>query len=258
MPAPKNSFKSALQQDKIQFGCWLGMADSYAAEVACTAGFDWLVIDGEHAPNDLRSILAQLQIVSASNAHPIVRLPVGETHRVKQILDAGAQTLLIPMVDSASQAESLVADTRYPPQGHRGIGAALTRSSKFNQISDYVATANDEICLIVQIETRAGLASLDDILKVNGVDGCFIGPADLAADMGFPGNHEAPEVQSAMYQALAKIRKAGKGAGILALGDAFIKESADSGANMIGVGIDILLFANAMRQLASRVKSNHG
>lgn len=254
MAAPVNKFKSALKQDQVQYGCWLGLADSYAAEIAATAEFDWLLIDGEHAPNDLRTILQQLQIVSASSAHPIVRLPIGQTHLIKQALDVGAQSLLIPMVESAEQAASLLAAVRYPPEGVRGIGAALARASKFNQTTDYITSANEQICLIVQIETKAGLESLDDILKIDGIDACFIGPADLAADMGYPGNHEADAVQTAMYDALRKIRSVGKGAGILAMDDAFIDKSAKAGANMIGVGIDVLILANGLRQLAQHVK----
>lgn len=235
----------------MQYGCWVGMADAYAAEISASAGFDWLLIDGEHAPNDLRSILAQLQIVSASKSQPIVRLPVGETYMIKQALDAGAQNLLIPMVESGEQARDLVRATRYPPNGVRGVGAALARASNFNAIPDYLTTADEQICLIVQLETVAGVDALDDILAVEGVDGVFIGPSDLAADMGMLGQADSPEVQNTTNDLLKRIKGSGKAAGILALSDSAISQAADSGACFIGVGIDVLLFANAMRHLAA-------
>ncbi|MFZ2100533.1 MAG: HpcH/HpaI aldolase/citrate lyase family protein, partial [Oricola sp.] len=185
MPAPKNEFKAALARGERQIGCWVGLADAYAAEIMGTTGFDWLLIDGEHAPNDVRSIMRQLQALEASPSHAVVRLPIGETRIVKQILDVGAQTLLIPMVESGEQAAELVRAAQYPPRGVRGVGAALARASKFSAIPDYLATADSEICLLLQVENRAGMAALDDILAVEGVDGIFIGPSDLAADMGY-------------------------------------------------------------------------
>src|SRR6056297_2250154 len=159
MPAPENLFKSALSQGETLYGCWAGFADAYATEILATARFDWLVLDGEHAPNDLRSIMAQLQVLQGQHSQPVVRLPMGEAWAIKQALDIGAQSLLIPMVESAEQARALVAATRYPPEGIRGSGAALGRASRFSAIPDYKATANDQICLIVQIESRAGLAA---------------------------------------------------------------------------------------------------
>lgn len=227
------------------------MADAYAAEIAAGAGFDWLLIDGEHAPNDLRSILSQLQIIDASNSHPIVRIPVGETYMIKQVLDAGAQTLLIPMVESGDQAQELVKATRYPPGGVRGVGSALARASKFNAIPDYLTTANDQICLTVQLETTAGVEALDDILAVDGVDGVFIGPSDLAADMGLLGKADTPEMQSTINSLLTRIKASGKAAGILALTNESVAQARASGACFIGVGIDVLLFAQSMRALAA-------
>lgn len=251
MPAPENIFKKQILNNQKQFGCWVGMADSYAAEISASAGFDWLLIDGEHAPNDLRSILSQLQVVSASKSHPIVRLPIGETYMIKQALDAGAQNLLIPMVESGEQARELVRATRYPPNGVRGVGSALARASNFNAIPDYLTTADEQICLIVQLETVAGVEALDDILAVEGVDGVFIGPSDLAADMGLLGKANSPEVQDATNALLKRIKDAGKAAGILALSDHAIAQALESGASFIGVGIDVLLFANSMRKLAA-------
>jgi len=251
MPANVNAFKQKLLSGQQQFGCWVGMADSYAAEISATAGFDWLLIDGEHAPNDLRSILRQLQIISASNSHPIVRLPASETYMIKQVLDAGAQTLLIPMVESAEQATALVEATRYPPKGVRGVGAALARASSFNAITDYLTTADEQICLLVQIESKAGVDALDEILAVEGVDGAFIGPADLAADLGRLGEHDAEDMLENTNTILRKICASGKAAGILSMNENAIAQALEAGATYIGVGIDVMLFASAMRKLAS-------
>ncbi|MFK7754195.1 MAG: aldolase/citrate lyase family protein [Sedimentitalea sp.] len=254
MPAPKNTFKQRLNAGETLIGCWLGLADDYAAEVMGTAGFDWLVVDGEHGPNDIRSIRAQLTALAACTSEPVVRLPIGETWMIKQALDAGAQTLLIPMVDSAEQTAQLVAACRYPPHGVRGVGAALGRASRFNEITDYVPTANAEICLLVQVESVKGLAALDDILAIEGVDGVFIGPADLSTDMGFGGNSEAPEVKATIKDALGKIAAAGKAPGILATTDAPTQRYLDQGAKFIAVGADVLMLADAARSLAKRWK----
>ncbi len=254
MPAPANPLKKALSEGRQQFGCWLGLADAYVTEVSATAGFDWLLIDGEHAPNDLRSTLAQLQVVEGSGSHPLVRVPVGETWMIKQVLDAGAQSLVVPMVESAEQAVELVRATRYPPEGVRGVGSSLARASRFAGIPDYITTANDEICLLVQVESRAGLAALDDILTVDGVDGVFIGPADLAADMGFPGKTGTPQVKEAVLDAIRRIAAAGRAPGVLATDPQFIEDCREAGATFLGVGIDVTVFAAAMRTLAGKYK----
>lgn len=255
MPAPKNTFKAALGGAEPQLGTWLGFADAYIAEAACTADFDWFLIDGEHAPNDIPSILAQAQAVQGAGRHAMVRLPIGESWMIKQALDLGVQTLLMPMVESAAMTEKLVKDVRYPPQGHRGVGSALARASMFSAIPDYLPTANDEICLLVQVENRAGMAALDDILAVEGVDGVFIGPSDLAADMGYLGNAGAPEVQDAIAGAVAKIKASGKAAGIMALDEAGAKKWADAGCDFIAVCIDVVLYATQMRALAASRKA---
>jgi 4-hydroxy-2-oxoheptanedioate aldolase len=254
MPAPVNEFKAALSRGERQIGCWLGMANAYAAEIMGTAGFDWLLIDGEHAPNDLRSILAQLQALEASPSHPVVRLPIGETWMVKQVLDIGAQNILVPMVESGAQAADLVSAVRYPPKGVRGVGSALARASRFSAIPDYLTTADDEICLLVQVENRAGMAALDDILAVDGIDGVFIGPSDLAADMGHIGKPGAQEVQDAIADAIPRILKAGKAAGILAVDPASIETYAGLGVTFLAVGIDVNLLAGAARKLAAQYK----
>lgn len=255
MPAPVNAFKAALRTDEVQVGTWLGFADAYVAEAAATADFDWFLIDGEHAPNDIPSILPQVSAVQGAGRNAVVRLPIGETWMVKQALDLGVQTLLMPMVESADMAKKLVRDCLYPPQGHRGVGAGLARASGFNAIGDYLATANDEICLLVQVESQAGMKELDKILQVVGVDGVFIGPSDLAADMGFLGNSEAPEVQAAIESAISRIRAAGKAAGILTGDAAGAKKWADLGANFVAVGVDVMVYTKAMRTLAQERKA---
>ena len=252
MPASHNSFKAALSDGQTLFGCWLGLADAYAAELMGTAGFDWLVIDGEHAPNDLRSILAQLQALAGSSSHPVVRVPVGETWILKRVLDAGAQTVLVPMVDSAEQARALVRACTYPPAGDRGVGYALTRAAQFGAVSDYGTTADAEICLLVQVESRAGLAALDEILTVDGIDGVFIGPADLAADMGHMGNPRTPEVESAIMDALERIAAAGKAPGILSTEDDMTRAALNRGARFVAVGADVLLLSQSARALARK------
>lgn len=252
MPAPHNTFKTALKEGQTLFGCWLGLADTFSAELMGTAGFDWLVIDGEHAPNDLRSILAHLQVLESSPSHAIVRVPIGETYLIKQVLDAGAQTVLVPMVDNADQARQLVRDVTYPPQGDRGVGYALTRASRFSQIADYGLTANDQTCLLVQVENVKGIDNLDDILAVDGIDGVFIGPADLAADMGHMGNALHPDVQAAIMGALAKIDASGKAAGILSTKDEMTKDAIKAGARFVAVGADVLILSHTAQALAKK------
>ncbi|MET4101531.1 4-hydroxy-2-oxoheptanedioate aldolase [Roseovarius sp. MBR-78] len=252
MPAPENRLKSALARGETLYGCWAGFAAPYPTEVLAEAGFDWLVIDAEHAPNDLGAISAQLGVLRGAETQAVVRLPMGETWAIKQVLDAGAQTLLIPMVESADQARALVRAMRYPPEGVRGSGAALARASRFSGIADYIPTANAQMCLLVQVESRAGLAALDDILTVEGVDGVFIGPSDLAADMGYLGDATAPEVQDAIRDALARIAAAGRAPGILALDPETAGRYRDWGARFLAVGIDVVLLAQAARALVAR------
>lgn len=254
MPAPENTFKSALLRGDTLIGCWAGFADAYATEILGTAGFDWLVIDNEHAPNDLRSTMAQLQVLQSSPSHPVVRLPMGEAWAIKQVLDAGAQNLLIPMVETAEQARELVRATRYPPDGIRGSGAALGRASRFAAIPDYTQTANAQICLTVQIESRTALENLEEICAVDGVDAAFIGPSDLACDLGHTGAKNSPEVQSAIKTALATINASGKVPGILATDPETTETYRAWGARQLAVGVDVVLFASAVRTLAARYR----
>ena len=254
MPALKNLFKTNLLEGRPQIGCWVGLADPYVAEITASAGFDWLLIDCEHAPNDLRSMMAQLKVIEASDSQPVVRLPIGETWMIKQFLDAGAQSLLIPMVESKKQAEALVAAVRYPPAGVRGVGSALARASDFAGIGDYLTTADPEICLLVQVENRAGLAALDDILTVDGVDGVFVGPADLAADMGHIGQPMHPEVVAAIEDALKRIKGSGKAPGILSTNMDFMERCMDLGVLFAATSIDATLYAAAIRAEAKRAR----
>ncbi|GAB5435668.1 aldolase/citrate lyase family protein [Falsiruegeria mediterranea] len=249
MPAPHNAFKAALADGQPQIGCWVGMANAYATEIAATAGFDWLLVDGEHAPNDLNSILEQIRVIEGSGSHPVARLPIGETWMIKQYLDAGVQSLLVPMVESGDQATELVRAVRYPPHGVRGVGSALARASRFAAIPDYLTTADQQICLLVQVENRAGQAALDDILATE-VDGVFIGPSDLAADMGHIGQAGHPDVVEAVLDSIRRIVAAGKAAGILTLDPAMQRKCLDLGATFVATDIDVTLFARSMRASA--------
>jgi 4-hydroxy-2-oxoheptanedioate aldolase len=246
----RNPFKAALARGDKEIGLWLSMAQPYAAEVCATAGFQWLLIDGEHAPNDVRSILAQLQSVAAYPGHPVVRAVGGDPQLIKQLLDIGVQTLLVPMVDTPEQAAALVAATRYPPHGMRGVGAAVARASRWGARRDYLHVADDEVCLLVQAESTTALANLGRICAVDGVHGVFIGPADLAASMGHRGNPSHPQVQSAIEGAIATIVAAGKAAGTLTGDTRLARRYLELGASFVAVGIDITLLAQSKRKLA--------
>jgi 4-hydroxy-2-oxoheptanedioate aldolase len=245
-----NPLKAALRAGKTQIGLWLALANPYTAEICATAGFDWLLIDGEHAPNDIRSILAQLQALAPYPVSPMVRAVDGDPALIKQLLDIGAQSLLIPMVESAEQARAIVAAVRYPPAGIRGVGAGIARASRWQAIPNYLASADDEICLFVQVESKAGLAQLDAIATVDGVDGVFLGPADLAASSGHRGNPDHPEIVAAIEGAITAIVGHGKFAGILTYNETFARRCFELGATFVGVGAEVSLLANAVRGLA--------
>lgn len=247
----RNPFKAALARGEPQIGLWLSLAQPYPAEVCATAGFQWLLVDGEHAPNDVRSTLAQLQAVGAYPSHPVVRAVHGDAPLIKQLLDIGVQTLLVPMVDTAEQAAALVAATRYPPHGVRGVGAAVARASRWGARRDYLHVADDEVCLLVQAETTAALANLEAICAVDGVHGVFIGPADLAASMGHRGNPGHPAVQAAIEAAITTIVASGKAAGTLTGDLTLARRYLALGATFVAVGIDITLLAQATRKLAA-------
>ncbi|MEO8936951.1 MAG: 4-hydroxy-2-oxoheptanedioate aldolase [Burkholderiaceae bacterium] len=261
MNTPINAFKQALAEGRTQIGLWVGFADGYVAEVLAGVGYDWLLIDGEHAPNDVRSVLGQLQgIASAWSAlphrsEPVVRVPIGDSTLIKQYLDIGAQTLLVPMVDSAVQAAHLVRATRYPPDGFRGMGSALARASRWQAYPKYLHEANAQICLLVQAETVEAMKNLDAIAATPGVDGVFIGPADLSASMGHIGNPGHPDVQAAIGSGIERIRKAGKAAGILSTTDEQARKWLAAGATFVAVGVDTMLLAGAAQELLSRYKT---
>ena len=214
------------------------------AELAAQTGFDWVVIDAEHGPNRLRDVLDQLRAVGDA-AHPIVRLRDDNRAEIKQMLDLGAQTILIPMIEDAEQARQAALSMRYPPQGVRGVAPALARASGYGAIMDYIHTANDEVCLIVQVESRAGIAALDGILAVDGVDGVFIGPLDLAADMGHLGDPDAPDVRAAIDGALACIAAAGKAGGLLMTDPAQGLRRVACGRDVMALGMDVTTMLRA-------------
>lgn len=255
MDMPLNAFKRALAAGETQIGLFLGLANAYAAEVVATAGFDWLLIDGEHGPNDLRTIIAQLQALAPYPVRPVVRTVDHDVARIKQLLDGGVQTLMVPMVESAADAEKLVRAMRYPPHGIRGVGTAMARAARWNGVEGYFAQADREMCLIVQIESTAGLAGLDAILQVDGVDAVFIGPSDLAASMGYLGNPGHPEVKAAVADAIGKIAAAGKAAGVFSADPAAAEAYRQIGASFLLVGVDALLLRNASVALADKFKS---
>lgn len=255
MDMPLNLFKQRLQHSEPQIGLWLGLADGYCAELAANAGFDWLLLDGEHAPNDLRSLLAQLQAIAPYAAQGIIRPPIGDTALIKQLLDIGAQTLLIPMVESAEQARQLVRAMHYPPLGVRGVGSALARASRWNSIAGYLDQADEQMCLLVQIENLEGLRNLDEILAVDGVDGVFLGPADLSAAMGQRGNPGHPEVVAAIEDAIVRIRQAGKAAGILSADQRLARRCIELGANFVAVGVDTTVLMKGLQNLVGQYKT---
>ncbi|HKR89665.1 MAG TPA: HpcH/HpaI aldolase/citrate lyase family protein [Phenylobacterium sp.] len=234
-------------------GLWQALANAYTAEICASSGYDWLLFDGEHAPNTLQTLLAQLQAVQAYPAEPIARVPVGEPAVIKQYLDIGFATLLVPMVESAQQARDLVAATRFPPRGVRGVASATSRASGFGADARYLQTAHERTCLIVQIESAAGLEAIEAIAAVDGVDALFVGPGDLAASLGHLGDARHPAVQSVIADARARIARAGKPAGIFALDLEDARRRQDEGWALVSVGTDVGLLARGARELRSAV-----
>ncbi len=239
----------------MQIGFWLALGNAYSAEVCATAPFDWFLIDGEHAPNDLRSILAQLQALAPYPGNVLVRPPVGDPNLIKQLLDIGVQSLLVPMVETAEQAAAIVAATRYPTAGIRGVGGALARASRWNAIPDYLHKANQEICVVVQVESVTALKNLDAIAAVEGVDAVFVGPSDLAATMGHLGDPAHPDVLPVIEDAVHRIKRAGKPVGILTFDEPLIQRYTELGCRFIAVGADVILLARAARGLAQKFRN---
>lgn len=250
---PERTFRDALAQEPGPLiGLWVCSGSPLVAEIMAGSGADWLLIDTEHSPNSLESVLAQLQAVHGYPVVPVVRLPWNDVVLVKQYLDLGAQNLLIPMVNDAEQARAAVAAVRYPPDGVRGVGSALARAARWNRIPDYLARANQTISLTVQIETTEAVANVEEILAVDGVDAIFVGPSDLAPSMGHLGQQEHPEVISAVERCLAAAGTAGKPAGVNAFVEATARHYLDAGARFVLVGADVAILARSSEQLAER------
>lgn len=245
MKLPINPFKAQLARREPQYGIWAGFATGNAAELVATFGYDWMLIDGEHAPNTVPSIQAQLQAVAPYGCAPVVRPVTGDANLIKQLLDIGAQTLMVPMVDTAEQAQTLVRAMRYPPHGIRGVGGGLTRATRWDGVPDYLHTAHEQLCLIVQVESRLGVDNVEAIAAVEGVDAVFIGPADLSTGLGHAGNPSHPEVQEKIRHAIAATLAAGKVCGILAPREEDARRYLSWGCQFVAVGIDISLLRQA-------------
>jgi 4-hydroxy-2-oxoheptanedioate aldolase len=249
---PDKTFRDALAAaDRPLAGMWVCSGSPLVAELCAGSGLDWLLVDAEHSPNGLESILAQLQAIHGYPVHTVVRPPVNDTVVIKQYLDLGVQNLLVPMVNSAAEAEAAVAATRYPPHGVRGVGSALARASRWNRIPDYLARASETISLTVQIESTAAVEAVGDILGVDGVDAIFLGPSDLAASMGALGQQEHPEVRAAVEHCLAAAKAAGKPAGVNAFNPATARSYLAAGAAFVLVGADVSVLARGSEALAA-------
>jgi 4-hydroxy-2-oxoheptanedioate aldolase len=254
MDLPQNPFKRALKAGKRQIGLWSTLSSSYTVEVVAGAGFDWLLLDSEHSPVDIENLLTQLQAAAPYASHPIVRIPWNDMVTVKRVLDVGAQTLLVPYVQNVQEARSAVAHTRYPPAGVRGV-AGTTRATRFGRVKDYAKRAHEEICVLVQVETQSALGSIEAICAVDGVDGVFIGPADLHASMGYAGETANAKVKPLIDDAIRRILKAGKAPGILTPNEADARHWLECGALFVAVGSDAGILARGADALAAKFKS---
>ena len=257
MQTPVNNFKKAIAEGRTQYGLWVSLLGPLGTEICAAAGFDWLLLDGEHTPNDPMNLLQQAQVISAYPRTSIVaRIPMGHGYvgqaLIKQYLDVGIQTLLVPMVETADQARELVRCMRYPPEGIRGMAA--TRASGWGRNPNYAKEANREVCLLVQAETRRGIENLDEIAAVEGVDGVFIGPSDLSAAFGHVGDPWHPEMQELIADSFRRIRAAGKAVGILTLDETLAQKHVAMGAAFIAVGTDSNLMVKSTSALAAKFK----
>ena len=253
---PDATFRDALRNQtgaagRPLAGMWVCSGSPLIAELCAGSGLDWLLIDAEHSPNGLESILAQLQAVHGYPVHSVVRPPVNDTVLIKQYLDLGVQNLLIPMVNSAAEAEAAVAASRYPPHGVRGVGSALARAARWNRIPDYLARASETVSVTVQIESEAAVAAVENILAVDGVDAIFLGPSDLAASMGLLGQQEHPRVRAAVEHCLAAAKAAGKPAGVNAFNPPTARAYLAAGAAFVLVGADVSILARGSESLAA-------
>ena len=253
MDLPVNRFKRAIKAGKQQIGLWLSLSSHYSAEVCAGSGFDWLLIDTEHSPNELDMVLSQLQAMAPYPVTPIVRPAWNDMVLIKRFLDIGVQTLLIPYVQTAEEAAHAVSYTRYPPRGVRGV-AASTRATGFGRIKDYAKRCEEEVCVLVQVETRLGLANLERIAAVEGIDGMFIGPGDLAAGLGHVGDIPHPEVQAAIDDAIRRVKSCGKAPGILTGDEQLARRYIEQGTLFTAVGADVVILGRESEKLAARFK----
>jgi 4-hydroxy-2-oxoheptanedioate aldolase len=254
MELPQNSFKRALRAARAQIGLWSSLSSNYTVEVIAGAGFDWILLDTEHSPSDLENLLTQLQAAAPYATHPVVRVAWNDMVTIKRVLDVGAQSLLVPYVSSAAEAKNAVSYMRYPPGGVRGV-AGTTRATRFGRIKDYARRAHEEICLLVQVETEQALQSIEAICAVDGVDGVFIGPADLHASLGHTGEIANPKVKPLIDDAIRRIRKCGKAPGILTPNEADARHWLECGALFVAVGADVGILARGAEALAAKFKS---
>ncbi|MBV5262653.1 2-dehydro-3-deoxyglucarate aldolase [Pinisolibacter aquiterrae] len=248
-----NTFRAALRKRARLIGVWCSLGNPISTEVLGLAGFDWILLDGEHAPNDVLSLIPQLMALKDSASAPVVRPAWNDTVLIKRLLDAGFHNFLIPFVQSAAEAKAAVAATRYPPQGVRGVSVAQ-RSNRYGTVPGYFETVNDEIAVVVQIENQAGVEAAAEIAAVDGVDGLFIGPSDLAASLGHLGRPSHPEVQAAMARVFEAAAKAGKSSGILAPVEADARRYLDAGVTMVAVGSDLGAFRAATQGLRDKYR----
>jgi|SRR5579871_44172 len=255
MQLPENRFKQGLLSDRTQIGLWHGLFHPYVTELLAGTGFDWLCLDAEHSPTNPLNLLSQLQAIAAYPTHPVVRTVNDDVALIKQYLDLGVQTLLIPMVETGAQAARIVAATRYPLRGIRGVGSALARASRWNQVSDYLRQAESQLCVLVQVESAAGLQNLAEIAATEGVDGVFFGPSDLAASLGLLGESGSQQVQRAIIDGIGVVRAAGKAAGVLTIEASLIRRYCDAGANFVAVGLDTGLLVRAATDLAQQFRA---
>ncbi len=253
MDMPRNAFKHAIAQGQLQIGLWCSLCSHVTTEIVSHSGFDWLLLDTEHAPNDVPDILSHLQAAQAGTASCIVRPAWNDMVLIKRYLDIGAQTLLIPFVQNPDEARAAVEATRYPPGGIRGITGS-GRASRYGRVKDYLRNASGEICVLVQVETRSALDKIEKIAQVDGIDGVFIGPNDLAASLGHIGNWGHPEVQSALEDAVNRLKKIGKPAGILTPNEEEARRFIEWGYTFVAVGADLGLLARHADALAKRFK----
>lgn len=251
---PRNNFKRALAAGALQIGLWLSMTSPVATEVVAGAGFDWVLVDMEHSANDLVDVVAHLRAAVGGSAEPVVRVPWNEPVLVKRLLDAGARSLLFPFVQSAEEARRAVAATRYPPKGIRGV-AGTTRANRYGRVKDYAKRVEDELCVLVQVETQQALGEIEAIAAVDGVDGLFIGPADLSASMGHLGNWQRPEIWQTIISAGGRIRKAGKAPGFLSAREDECRATLAAGFQFVAVGSDIGILARQSEALARNYKT---